>query len=712
VVDDDFLARKCADLDLADDGTPLRPLEDLTDAGPAADPLLDGDVPFEYSDADYGSAEDRDATAKTRDIEAEEKAEAKASAAEERAIMEAARPMSANDRHVQTLFGVTGGLQLVKTPHHSRAGGCYANPKRKRDTEHDVKSRKLHGEANAFLREQKAAEKALGKKPAAKTPENIEEVTLDRDRRRHLRVFRVKPEQFPTQGQGKKAVDPEALALEQILALTADLTTGSAPEKIKTVLGKVVKAALDPVAKDQAIGAIRDRTRVRVNALKRELALIELKVGGDSHDKALALTNAVLANAFNGGKHLLRCADGSYWAFKERLWQSKSDAALCKLLMIEAAKTQPSCANMQQLVSNAKKTLDYTLGDDEDLMDFNADPLPVVNCANGEVWLDKDGKPELREHDPASRLTSCLPIAFDPSATCPILDQAMLDIFGKASDPPDMARHWYEAMGYAIQPRRDIPVFIVLIGHGANGKSKSLQTLQHLLGSAAVMNAPIANFQRDRFNIAALHGKLLFIDDDMGADTHLDDGLLKAISEAKEMSTRHAYGKRNFKFLCLALPIMAGNHYPTTSDNSHGLRRRAMVIPFDRQFGPGEADKELFPKIWDTELPGILNRALEGLARLRQRGDFKPPVDCVRAAQEFMAHANPLIAFIEDETVADPKGHTMLRDFREAMTLWATGQGMKKPVPYKALKRQLEGLGYEVKKVEGHNRVNGLALKS
>ena len=73
--------------------------------------------------------------------------------------------------------------------------------------------------------------------------------------------------------------------------------------------------------------------------------------------------------------------------------------------------------------------------------------------------------------------------------------------------------------------------------------------------------------------------------------------------------------------------------------------------------------------------------------------------------------ANPLLAFIEDETVADPKGHTVLRNFREAMTVWATGQGMMKPVPYKRLKRQLEGLGYEVKMIEGYNRVYGLTLK-
>jgi len=125
-------------------------------------------------------------------------------------------------------------------------------------------------------------------------------------------------------------------------------------------------------------------------------------------------------------------------------------------------------------------------------------------------------------------------------------------------------------VGFDVVPTDCLALHLKQRLPGANGKSKLLQTLQHLVGQASVMNAPIANFQRDRFNVAALQGKLLFIDDDIGADTHLDDGLLKAISEAKEMSARHAYGERHFKFRCLALPVMAGNHYPTTSDNSHG----------------------------------------------------------------------------------------------------------------------------------------------
>ena len=97
------------------------------------------------------------------------------------------------------------------------------------------------------------------------------------------------------------------------------------------------------------------------------------------------LANALLKNCFHSGDHLLHSADGSYWAFNGRHWEPTSDAALGKLLMMEAAKSQPFCTNMQQLVGNALKTLGYMLGGDEDLMGFNAIPLPVVNCANGEV---------------------------------------------------------------------------------------------------------------------------------------------------------------------------------------------------------------------------------------------------------------------------------------------------------------------------------------
>ena len=508
------------------------------------------------------------------------------------------------------------------------------------------------------------------------------------------------------------APQPEEITFDEVLANASNLDESSAVTAIETVLRQAAKANLSPVAKEKVLSTIHSNTGLRLGALKQQLALLELELTGGPKDKALVLARAVIAKDFNKGAHVIRSADGVCWKYNSRFWEPTTDDVINNLLLTEAISSKVGGSGLSNLVGSAKKLFDYLLSGDSEPMGFNLDTLPVVNCDNGEVWIDKKGKPELRVHRPDSRLTSCLPIACDPEATCPIFDSTLLEIFSKASDPTDMVRHWYEFVGYGIQPLRDIACFWLLIGDGNNGKSKLLETLQRLVGPQAVFNTSIDKFSKDRFNMPGLHGKLLLVDDDITEGTHLDDGLLKTISEAKDLSTRHAYGARTFKFRCLALPIMAGNNFPTTSDNSYGLRRRAMVIPFDRKFTKQEEDKGLFPTIWEKELPGILNRALEGLARLRARGDFAPPADCLQAAQEFMAHANPLVAFIEDMCCLDQSGHVFLYEFRDAMKKWAVEQGLKKPVPEKTLKRQLQGLGYEVKMIAGYSRVNGLKLKT
>ena len=153
---------------------------------------------------------------------------------------------------------------------------------------------------------------------------------------------------------------------------------------------------------------------------------------------------------------------------------------------------------------------------------------------------------------------------------------------------------------------------------------------------------------------------------------------------------------------------MAANSYPQTSDISEGMRRRLQVVPFDRNFSEAEADPTLFLKIWQNELPGVANRAIQGLKRLRERGCFKVPADCERAKEEFLAQANPLIAFIKDQCTHDSNGRIRLKDFREVMKAWAKDQGLRQPPADNSLKRKLKGLGYKVSMVKGYAQVFSL----
>ncbi len=65
--------------------------------------------------------------------------------------------------------------------------------------------------------------------------------------------------------------------------------------------------------------------------------------------------------------------------------------------------------------------------------------------------------------------------------------------------------------------------------------------------------------------------------------------------------------------------------------------------------------------IWATEMSGVLNRALAGLARVISRGwRFDPPETAQEAKEEWLIEANPLPAFIDAR--CEPKGTCWLLD--------------------------------------------------
>jgi len=504
----------------------------------------------------------------------------------------------------------------------------------------------------------------------------------------------------------------DAKSFEDVRDMADCLTKASGPDDTIEVLKAIAVSDMNPLETDNIISLVSKKTGTGKNPLRRTLEGIIQELGLIPNDLALEVARTLRAEHFNEGRYLLCGPDGSYWVYEETHWKRTTTANLRKLLLKEANKVRHlyEGASISGLVNAAKRCLDDLMGTDEDVMGFADEPRPVINCLNGELWIEEGGSVSIKPHTPESRLTYCLPINYDEEASCPTYDKALLTIFSEAEDPDDLVRHWNEFVGYAIQPVRDIACFFMMIGHGSNGKSKLLQTIQKLVGKDAVINDQIASFQRDRFNIASLAGKVLFIDDDLPEHVVLADGLLKKISEAKEMTARHAYGREKFNFRCLALPVMAGNHYPQTRDVSGGLVRRAKVIPFNKVFDADEADPTLFPRIWKDELPGVLNRALEGLQRLRQRGEFLDPEDCDDALREFIGHSNPLIQFLNDVCELEDDARIFIRDLRTAMTSWARSNGINGVPSSTKLVRQLEGLGFYVGRADGKRRVHGVRV--
>jgi P4 family phage/plasmid primase-like protien len=343
-----------------------------------------------------------------------------------------------------------------------------------------------------------------------------------------------------------------------------------------------------------------------------------------------------------------------------------------------------------------------------DVLRFRSEPPPVLNCRNGELWLTDDGGFELRPHSPDSRLRHCLDVDYLPGVACPRFDAAMEEIFAGSSNVKAMVRHFLEVVGRTLFADRSEPVITVFYGRGANGKTALLGIIIHLLGPALVHAGKLEEIDRNRFIHGNLLGKLMFVDDDVRAGARLPDGALKKMSERKLMTAEQKY-RDPINFYCLAAPFLLCNNLPSIVDLSPALRRRLMVIPFERTFSPAEAKDSPFPEILENEMPGVLNRALEGYKRYRKRGRFKVPADVQAATDEWVATANPLASFIAEECLEDPTSKWLLSDFYARYSRWAPEAGVTWVLQRNTLKRNLEHLGYKVVHTNKGPAVVGLA---
>ena len=518
----------------------------------------------------------------------------------------------------------------------------------------------------------------------------------------------------------KDAPKKEPPSYDQVMQQADMLTKASPPLAYSKLMDDLLKAKLDGIQTEHVLILAAKKLGIAVRILRKEYKANADKLQ-NSNDLGFIIAKQTLKESYADGLFLKRQAGGMYYVYDKSHWRLTAPDVVRGNIQKVASKHLPKTnKTLAALVGDTIRCLDDLLASDEDLLGMADELPPIINCTNAELWIDKQGVVEPKLHNPASRLFSCLSYPYEPQATCPKFDDAILGIFAKSSNPKDMVRHFEEILGYAVSARRHIAMFILLIGQGNNGKSKLLETVQRLIGEHAVMSDSLGTFQKDKFNTAALHGKLLFCDDDLNFGVTLNDGLIKKLSESKLVSARHVYG-RKFTFRSLALPIIASNDYPNTHDISHGMIRRVHVIPFDRQFTPTEDNKELFPSIWDEEMSGVLNRALAGLQRLLERGKFLEPADCIKGRHDFLAHANPLFAFLQEGMVKDPNAELKVQDFRYAFASWAKQQGVTINKEAKRLIRQLRGLenvfSFKVTKPEDMKKVAypklyGLAFKS
>jgi P4 family phage/plasmid primase-like protien len=501
-------------------------------------------------------------------------------------------------------------------------------------------------------------------------------------------------------------------------------------EEISRIIGAV--SSDDPDVVNNALRAIKsaDLNKISEIALLQELkkasgfSLTDLRAGlrdqQDEIDWGDVVATRTLEAYFADGAHLVRAIDRSWWRYTGTHWARTTDEQVLK--KIEATVREIIPAGLVDYARTVRAAYDLLVARqaaDDDVLHLLDEPPSIVNCQNGELWLDSGGELELRPHQPDSYLTYVLDVEYDPTAKAPLFIRTLLEIFRDCEDPQDpietkrLARHFLELIGYIVQPTRNIATWWLLYGDGNNGKSKLIETAERLLNRDSLVSARMAEVEKDKFTIGSLAGKLLLVDDDVDANTRLPDGWLKKISERKPITGQLKF-KDTFTFICSALPVMLANNWPSCADLSQGTRRRAMIIPFDRTFTNDEDDRDRFPRIWQDELAGVLNLALVGLRQLRKRGNFSEPACCKRARRVWLAAANPLVSFLYESGEVE-FGATMsvsIKHLFDCYRSWAMSSGYRAvPEPRNTMRRHMQALQFgEMMRSDGAH-VIGLRLK-
>jgi putative DNA primase/helicase len=501
-----------------------------------------------------------------------------------------------------------------------------------------------------------------------------------------------------TSTRGNDAIIPEGSRNTTLTSMAGSMRRAGIPEdSIMAALLSHNKGCSPPLAETEVRGIVDS-----VCSLYPE--------GSATGDTALQLAHGVLANHFCGGRNLI-VEQGRFWSFETTHWVEVPDAWIKKKVLqtIQDFRIKVGTST-SALLEQSLQILKAELTEVDNRIAAPDEAKPVINTQGGELWIAADGSVTLKPHDPASYLTHCLKITYDPAATCPMFDAALAGIFSKAESPAEMVRHWQELMGYIIQPERNIATIGVCTGGGSNGKTKLIGTIVKLLGDHLVNAQPIGSFEGSRFLMASLFGKLLLLDDDVNANTRIPDGFLKTISEGKVVTGDVKY-KSPLTFRVRAFPMLLCNNPPSSADLSWGMQRRLMVMPFDKQFKGKAKDTTLFDRIWATELPGVLNRALEGLARLRQRGTgFLLPKDVRKANKKFLIEANPLPAFIDECCTVDIGASMYLKDFYTRYQDWCVDGGITMKQQKSKVKKNLENLGYQFGRGSNGPKVMGVRI--
>jgi putative DNA primase/helicase len=251
---------------------------------------------------------------------------------------------------------------------------------------------------------------------------------------------------------------------------------------------------------------------------------------------------------------------------------------------------------------------------------------------------------------------SSLSTSYDEKATCPQWLAFLDEIFPDQQDvetnetmPGQQSRDTLqEFFGYFLTTDMRQQKALIIKGPKRSGKGTIGRILASLIGPRGTVHPALMDFGLP-FGLEKLIGKSVAIISDARVDNRVSQAVLAerilAITGEDTIAIARKFladytGELFVRFVFLT------NELPNLHDASGALPNRFIILETIKSFF-GREDLELYDRL-ATELPGILNWALDGWLRLQERGHFVQPTAAQPLRDELDSMANPLLDFIRE----------------------------------------------------------------
>ena len=241
---------------------------------------------------------------------------------------------------------------------------------------------------------------------------------------------------------------------------------------------------------------------------------------------------------------------------------------------------------------------------------------------------------------------------------------------------------------------------LLLLGPGADGKSKVISIMRALVGQGNCSAVTIAGLE-DQFQRASLFRKMLNVGAELSAEATNSEFFKNVVTgDPIQASFKH---KDSFEFRPYCKLAYAMNKKPRVLDNSDGFFRRILPVQFKRQFLEDDPamDNELEGKLM-AELDGIFAWAVLGLHRLMKNKRFTSCDETTEFIMKYRRYNNPVMAFVQDQcTLEDGYKPLNRENFIEELE---TATRKLREVAVKVYRPRVEG--------KRPQRVSGISLTS